>query len=153
MSARKINKKKTSFLKSDDFIVLAVITCIYFILGFAGVFQKLDYRMYDYMLVLKKEPAESDKILFVNIYNDSIQQIGEWPWSREVMADCLIRMKELGASGTVFDVEYLSPSSLGIAPKAEAGMNQAFSASRDEIREYVNELSDAVAAGQNGRAD
>lgn len=153
MSATKLNKKKISFFKSADFIVLAVITCIYFILGFTGVFQKLDYRMYDYMLGLKKEPVESEKILFVNIDNDSIQQIGEWPWSRDVMADCLIRMKELGASGTVFDVEYLSPSSLGVAPKAEASMNQAFSESRDEIHEYVNELSEAVAAGQIGRSD
>lgn len=148
MTSGKINKKSSSIFKSVDFIVFIVTTVLFLLLGFCGVFQKPDYRMYDFLLSMRKEPEQSDKILFVNIDDESIHELGEWPWSRDVLADCLIRMKELGASDAVFDIEYLSPSPKGIEPQAEENLNEAFSASRRDITEIINELSDAVAAGK-----
>ncbi|MCK9170940.1 MAG: CHASE2 domain-containing protein [Treponema sp.] len=151
MTNTKVNRKTSSFFKSIDFIIFLAITTVYLLLGFFGLFQKLDYRMYDFLLGIRKEPEQSKKVLFVNIDNESIHAIGEWPWSRDVLADCLIRMKELGAAGAVFDIEYLSPSPKGVEPHAEENLNKAFSASRQDIFETINELSSAVASGQVAR--
>lgn len=148
MTDRKLNKKSSSFFKSTGFIVFLITAAVFLVSGFSGLFQKLDYRMYDFLLGMRKEPAQSSRILFVNIDDTSIHELGEWPWSRDVLADCLIRMKELGASGVVFDIEYLSPSPKGVEPQAEENLDEAFSSSRQDITETISELSGAVASGQ-----
>jgi adenylate cyclase len=153
MTSIRDRKKSVSFFKPINITVLAVIAAVYILTGFAGVFQKLDYRMYDFLLSLRREPEQSDKILFVNIDNESIHELGEWPWSRDILADGLIRMKELGAAATVFDIEYLSPSPKGVAPQAEQNLADAFFDSRQDISETINELSNALANGQIKRSE
>ena len=113
MAQQKKTKKRSSFFTSLGFIVLVVTAAVFSALGVFGFFQKLDYRMYDFLLSLRREPKQSEKILFVNIDDESIQALGEWPWSRDIIADCLLRIRELGAESVVFDVEYLSPSPRG----------------------------------------
>jgi adenylate cyclase len=139
------NKKKSSFFEFLDFILLLIIAVVFLLLGCTGVFKRLDYSMYDFLLWLRKEPEETDKILLVNIDNESVRTLGDWPWSRDVLADCLIRMKELGASEVVFDVEYLSPSQKGIQPQAEENLDEAFSASKKDISDTIRQFSNTVA--------
>jgi adenylate cyclase len=140
-------------IKPINILILAAIAAVYILIGLTGLFQKLDYRMYDFLLSLRSEPQQSDKILFVNIDNESIHELGEWPWSRDILADCLIRMRELGAASAVFDIEYLSPSPKGVAPQAEQNLAEAFAGSSQEISETINELSNALANGQIKRSE
>lgn len=153
MAQEKKTKKSSSFFTSLAFIVLIVSAAVFSLLGVFGFFQKLDYRMYDLLLGLRKEPKQSEKILFVNIDDESIQALGEWPWSRDIIADCLLRIRELGAESVVFDVEYLSPSPRGVAPNAEENMNAAISAGRSDITDVINELSESVSRGFISRAE
>lgn len=146
--------KIKSFLKKNiDIIVTAVLAVLFLAGGFAGIFQKLDFRMYDFLLGKKQEPKQSPNILFVNIDNESIDAMGEWPWTRDIFADSLLRMKELGATGAVFDVEFLSPSHLGVAPKAVQNVSSAFTRSSNDISDTVLELSNAVSSGQVTKAE
>ncbi|ERF61160.1 CHASE2 domain protein [Treponema socranskii subsp. socranskii VPI DR56BR1116 = ATCC 35536] len=153
MAQQKKTKKRSSFFTSLGFIVLVVTAAVFSALGVFGFFQKLDYRMYDFLLSLRREPKQSEKILFVNIDDESIQALGEWPWSRDIIADCLLRIRELGAESVVFDVEYLSPSPRGVAPNAEENMNAAISAGRSDITGVINELSESVSRGFISRAE
>ena len=45
---------------------------------------------------------EDDRILLVDIDDTSIEKVGVWPWSRNIVADGLITMKELGSGYAVF---------------------------------------------------
>lgn len=136
-----------SYFKSKHFPVFCILAVVFTVFGFLHFFQKIDYRMYDFMLALHREPKQNEKILFCQIDDKSIQAIGEWPWTRDVMADALLRLKELGARLAVFDVEYLSPSAKGIAPNANAFLNSALSQSKADIAEVVSELSAGVSNG------
>lgn len=90
-----------------------IIICSVFILaaaGALGLFRKFEYRIFDLLLAAQKAPAESADILLVEADNISLENIGPWPWKRDVYANMLLRMKELGARTAVFDIEFLSPS-------------------------------------------
>ena len=153
MAQKKKTKKSSSFFTSLGFIVLIVTAVVFSALGAFGFFQKLDYRVYDLLLGLRREPKQSEKILFINIDDESIQALGEWPWSHDVIADCLLRIRELGAESVVFDVEYLSPSPRGVAPNAEENMDAAISAGRNDITDVINELSESVRRGFISRSE
>ena len=106
--------EKNGILKKADYIVFAALGLLFFVFTATGVFTKLDFRLYDFLLGCVKEPARAENIVHINIDDDSIAEFGEWPWSRNIIADNIIRLKELGAERVVFDVEYLSPSALGV---------------------------------------
>ncbi|MBP5403281.1 MAG: adenylate/guanylate cyclase domain-containing protein [Treponema sp.] len=75
-----------------------------------GAIQKFELKFSDLLLYAKKAPAEAPEILIVAADNLALESIGPWPWKRDVYADMLFRMKELGAKTAVFDIEFLSPS-------------------------------------------
>ena len=114
-------------------LVLGVIT---FLVSITSSLEKLEFRSYDLLLKLKKDPPASDKIVQINIDDGSINQLGDWPWTRDIFADTLIRMKELGAASAVFDIEYISPAPLAV-PK---NIKNAISSKIYETELLANEL-------------
>jgi len=110
-----------------------------------GIFEKFDLRMYDILLSIKPEIAQQKDILIAAIDDVSIGEIGTFPWPRDILADSLIRMRELGAASAVFDIEYVSPSQRGIDPIVEETLPQRFEQSEQNISSLIRELSDAVA--------
>ena len=54
------------------------------------------------------------RILLVDIGDKSLNEYGSWPWTRDILGDVLLRMRDLGAKTAVFDIEYLSDSSLTV---------------------------------------
>ena len=112
-----------------------------------GLFEKLDLRMYDVLMSVKPATPERDDILIVAIDDASIGEMGTFPWTRDILADALIRMRELGAAGAVFDIEYVSPSQHGIDPVVESALPQRFNESEQNITGLIQDLSAAVARG------
>ncbi|MCR5401683.1 MAG: adenylate/guanylate cyclase domain-containing protein [Treponema sp.] len=145
------NKNKK--LRNLDYVVFAILALIFSLLGLFSVFNKLDFRLYDAMLAIKKEPEQSKDILHVNIDNESIDILGEWPWSRDIYADILIQMKELGAERAVFDVEFLSPSKKGVPADAIPNINLAFEERANEIVDSIYLLGDRISSGQIAKSE
>jgi diguanylate cyclase (GGDEF)-like protein/PAS domain S-box-containing protein len=52
----------------------------------------------------------SGNIVLVAIDSTSIDKIGIWPWPRQLHAELIDRLVSAGASNTVFDVDFSSPS-------------------------------------------
>ncbi len=130
-----------------SFIIKIVIFLFFGILIYSGIFTKLDYRLYDSLLGRRSEPVQDKNILLVKIDDPSIKELGEWPWTRDIYADALLRMKELGAYNAIFDIEYISPTKNGIAPSAEEKIYNEVYATEDQINELLGQLSSAVEAG------
>ena len=137
-------EKKSLFI---NFLITFLVTVVFGLLCYFNFFQKLDYRYYDALLNLKKEPPKTEDILLVEIDNNSIEALGEWPWSRDVMADALLRMKELGAATAVFDIEYLSPSKNGIVPSTESKINSSINLAEQNVTDALYQISDAISSG------
>ena len=78
-----------SFWKTDWFIGVVVSVVVLFA-GGGELLQSLERKAYD-MGVLASSRAPSDRIAVIAIDDESIANIGRWPWSREVHARMLTR--------------------------------------------------------------
>ena len=137
-------KNKNIFI---SFIIKLIVALVFGLFCLFGIFQKLDYRLYDALIKLRKEPAKNPDIMLVKIDDPSIKLLGEWPWSRDVIGDALLRMKELGAYSVIFDIEYISPTKNGIAPSAESKIYNQVYATEDGITNVLGQLSGGVGKG------
>ena len=142
-----INYSVKFFKKNFDIVLFLSLGLFFFVLGIFGLLDKQDYKFYDLLLRVKKSPQENEQILLVDIDNISISEIGEWPWSRDIIADALFRMKEFGAKSVTFDIEYLSPSPLGVPRTSATAIDESFGIVQDELQSIVFELSNSVKNG------
>lgn len=118
-------------MKAKKFLISFCITLglgvIFGLCGKFNVFEKLDLRLYDGLLHLKKDPPVNDKIVLAIIDEDDIDKLGDWPWRRSILADSLLRLKEFGTNTAVFDIEYISPSLKSVVSDAEENIcNQIY---------------------------
>jgi len=74
----------------------------------------MDKSLYDVLLRLKPAVPQSDRILLLDVDDTAIDNIGTWPWPRNLMADGLTTLRELGLGQIVFDIEFLNPSPPGV---------------------------------------
>ncbi|NLM00457.1 MAG: adenylate/guanylate cyclase domain-containing protein [Treponema sp.] len=139
-------KKLISFIKPDFWITLLVILIIG-ILSSLGVFEKLEHNVYDMLMHIKPETPQNKDIMTVNVDDASLERIGVWPWSRDILADAIIRMREFGAKIAVFDIEYIEEAPLGIDPKIVQKMPETFAEGKENIAGMIKELSSAIVDG------
>lgn len=115
-----------------------------------GALQKFDYRIYDLLLGFTHEPQPRQEILLVeadnrSTSNESFENMKTWPWPRDVFANALMRMKEFGAATAVFDIEYLSPSSLAVDENAVIEAASNFDGSRPNFESFIKDNDDYFA--------
>ena len=125
-------------------IVLAVFT----VLTYFGILTTLENRIYDGLLHIKKGIPEEQRILLIDVDDTSIEKVGVWPWSRDIMADGLIVMKELGAGYSVFDIEYVQKSPAAVDPGfLRNELPDVFSEEFSIINQNIIDLFGAIASG------
>ena len=97
---------KTRFWGSDWFAGL-LITIVVVIFSGAAPFASLERAFYDWG-VRSTERSPSSKIAVIAIDDESINNLGRWPWPRDLHAELINRLSEGGAKvigQTVFFVE------------------------------------------------
>ena len=102
--------------------LLAVIFCSLFLL------TSLDRKVYDLFLRTLPSLKEDESVLIVKVDDLSIENVGIFPWTRDILADAIVFLREMGADTVVFDLSYLDKSPVKVDPKY---VNQ-------ELPEYLN---------------
>jgi adenylate cyclase len=74
----------------------------------------LERSVYDLLLHVKPAVPEDESLLFLDIDDTAIAQVGQYPWSRDIMAEGLILLREFEAAFAVFDIEYTEQSPRGV---------------------------------------
>ncbi|WP_187759562.1 CHASE2 domain-containing protein [Treponema pectinovorum] len=149
----RVKKLSKLFKEKSDRIATVAIIILWGLFEILGLFQKFDYRLYDLLLGLRPQPETRPELLFVEIDNKSLEDLGPWPWSRDILANSLIRMKELGAKTAVFDIEYLSPSNLGVNPNATEDISKAIDVQKQDVADVINQLAGAATGGMYSKTD
>ncbi|MGI5070179.1 CHASE2 domain-containing protein [Treponema pectinovorum] len=149
----RVKKLSKLFKEKSDRIATVAIIILWGLFEILGLFQKFDYRLYDLLLGLRPQPETRPELLFVEIDNKSLEDLGPWPWSRDILANSLIRMKELGAKTAVFDIEYLSPSNLGVNPNASEDISKAIDVQKQDVADVINQLAGAATGGMYSKTD
>ena len=155
----KTSKKSNWFVRNISIWVLVLVALICVGIEALKITQKLDYRIYDALLAAGKNPEADKSIVLMDIGDESINVYGEWPWTRDILGDVLVRMKELGARDAVFDIEYLMESKPGPVRDTDVdkvssdlfrnGQNilvDVFEQYKDYLRDGAESMDDAIEA-------
>ena len=72
-------------------------------LSYFRVFESYELQTYDWRFQIRHDRPMSPKIVFIEIADDSIQAIGEWPFPRQYHAALIEALQAYGAKSIVLD--------------------------------------------------
>ncbi len=132
-----------------QYVVPAAVSVFSIIVVLTGAAASFDWRFYDILLNFRDEPIEHPSILLTDFDDASIAEIGTWPIGRDVVADGLVPMGELGASYAVFDIEYVDASPRGVDVRyLEDDIPDSFKEGFGALESNVRGLFQALASGR-----
>jgi adenylate cyclase len=135
-------------IKFKAALIPAIVSLAAFLLAFTGLIGGVDWKLYDLMLRFRAEPPEHPAVLLADFDDEAIAEIGSWPVGRDLVAEGLLTMGELGALAAVFDIEYVDRSPRGVdARYLEEDLPEAFREGFGMAVENVQALFSAVAQG------
>ncbi|MCK5153408.1 MAG: CHASE2 domain-containing protein, partial [Spirochaetales bacterium] len=130
------------------YIIPVAVALVFSILSFFSFFEAGEKLIFDILLHIKPAVTEDESIVLIDIDDPSISQVGVWPWSRDIMADGLILMKEMGAEYALFDIEYTEQSPLGVnASVLQEDIPSLFTNEFYNIDQNTSDLFTAIEAG------
>lgn len=89
-------------------ILLTVITLGAFLTQ-AGFFESLELKTYDMRSVLRQSTSQIEEIAIVTIDDNSISNIGRWPWPRAIIGDGITAIKQAGAKAIGLNILFSEP--------------------------------------------
>ncbi len=121
--------------------VIAVMLCSMFL------FTPLDNKVYDLFLRALPSLTEDPSVVIVKIDDPAIENVGVFPWSRDVMADAIIFMKEMGAETVAFDLSYLDKSPEIINQDyIDRSLPETISGEMASVDEVITYVMDAISS-------
>jgi len=108
---------KRDFWKQDWFAGL-LVALVFLLVSNSGVIQSLERKAYDWgVLSTSREP--SDKIAVIAIDDESIANLGRWPWPREIHA----HMLDILAAG---HAKVIGETTLFTEPQVDEGLDYIY---------------------------
>jgi adenylate cyclase len=95
-----------AFWQNKTFLLVAGVTLgvIVLLMLRLPATEFIELKLYDLKFLYRGARAPSPDIALVAIDEDSVKKLGRWPWSREVMAELLGKIKESGARVIGLDI-------------------------------------------------
>ena len=133
---------KQGFWKSDWFVGL-IITLFFIIFMQSTLIQSIERNAYDFGVQSSSRTA-SDKIAVIAIDDESIDNIGRWPWSRDIHAQMHALLTEGGAKAIGQTVLFTEPQ-LDPGLQFLQNLSSIFDESNlSKVTQYVEELNQAI---------
>jgi len=75
----------------------------------AGFLPALEHRLLDLHFQIRRTAPTSGQVVVIAVDAQSIEEVGRWPWPREIMGELLRRLCEAGISVAAFDIVFSEP--------------------------------------------
>jgi adenylate cyclase len=107
---------------------------------------ELRVRTFDLFQVLWPREQTSHPVVIVDIDEDSLKEIGQWPWPRTTVADLVNKITELGAVAIGFDIVFAEPDRMSpaIAERSFRGIDAETRAKLDSLPSNDDVLAQAI---------
>ena len=100
--------KRGKFWRTDWFVALLIVAGVLFVRQVTEVFDTLELRFYDYAST-QSARQPSDRIAIIAIDDQSIANIGRWPWPRDVHAQLIDQLAAAKAKTIVHTTFFFEP--------------------------------------------
>jgi adenylate cyclase len=104
-----------------NLVLSLVVGGVFAALAFTPAFRTGDARLYDLLLRLRPAVEEDERIVILDIDDESVRRQGEWPWRRSVVAEGLWLISEFAPRSVVLDLDYSDESPITVDPDAVDG--------------------------------
>lgn len=92
-----------------EWLVIALLLSMFVLFSLRGDwFSRIEQTAYDQALSLWQRPAQSD-IVIIGIDEDSVQQLGRWPWPRVIHAKLLEKLTQADVKAVALDIVLSEP--------------------------------------------
>jgi len=140
-------------LKKISLIVFGVVLTILIALDVSGftfknkdfdlyIVDALERQAYDFRVRLTGSLKQDSRIVIIDIDEESLSKVGQWPWSREVVAKLTSNLfNEYGVDTLGFDVVFSEPESEFSEGQVSRAFNQVSSGESASILESLKQQS------------
>ncbi len=90
-----------------------------------------------YQRLSPRQALEESPVVVIDIDEESLQRLGQWPWPRTTMATILARLRQAGTAAVGFDILFSEPDRL--SPEQVLKYWPKFS-KNDELRAQISQL-------------
>ena len=96
----------TALFRNTTFLIVAGVTLvvIFLLLVRLPITEFIELKLYDQKFRYRGAREPASEVVIVAVDDASVKKVGRWPWSREVMAQLLGRIKEAGPRVIGLDV-------------------------------------------------
>ncbi|MCZ8285414.1 MAG: CHASE2 domain-containing protein, partial [Bacteroidia bacterium] len=133
----KSSRKLSQFWRADWFVGVLVVLAVLFLHGLTDFFGTLERRYYDFASTsTSRQP--SDRIAIIAIDDQSIANIGRWPWPRDVHAQLIDQLSDAKA-------KTIAHTAFFFEPQTDRGLVFI-----RKIKEALGPVADPAAPSQGG---
>jgi adenylate cyclase len=75
----------------------------------SNILDRLSLICFDFYQRAAPREAGEAPIRIVDIDDDSLAKVGQWPWPRATIAQLIDRLRDAGAAGIAFDIDFAEP--------------------------------------------
>lgn len=130
-------------MKKHSYVIIPVVIVT---LCSCFLFTTLDKKISDIFFRMIPPLTEDSSVLLINIDDLSIEQVGHFPWTRDILADAIIFLREMGAETVVFDLSYLDKSPAIVDPSyIQIELPGYIDHEFTQLDDSVNQIFDAFA--------
>ena len=80
-----------------------------------GAIERLRFQQFDLMQQLAPRQTTDSPVVILDIDEDSLHRLGQWPWPRNVIAKIIEQLAQYGAASIGFDVVFPEPDRMSPA--------------------------------------
>ncbi len=134
-------------------ILLTLGSLLVFVSGHHFI-QAVSHYAYDAFLRRMHKPPQADKVVIVDIDDQSLQEIGQWPWPRFLLAELTRRLFEADAAVVVFDIVFpeedrTSPAAVNRLLQRHFDIDVCFADIPEHIANFDHVLAQALGMGKS----
>ena len=104
---RKTIQKTQVHILAGGFFITLLVAAVYLIKP--ADFNILELKLYDVMLFQTHSPARADAVVIVDIDDQSLEKLGQWPWPRYRVARLLDKINTAGPRAVGLDILFAEP--------------------------------------------
>jgi len=99
-------------------IIGGILFILIFLFSFTSPYHLFKLKMYDIAFQLKQAPPQWEFLSFINIDDNSLNNVGQYPWPRDFYAYGMEVLRQVGNRQTTMDIQFPDPSPVGLDMEA-----------------------------------